>query len=151
MSAVDLNARACADFDSKLAQTVGLLRQVAHDHAPRKPGDASRISLACSLGAEDMVISHLINTEQLDIDIFVLDTGLLHAETTEMLARLQAVSRAPVTVFRPVTEATIEFVAREGRDAMYKSIGLRKACCQIHKMEPPDLPRHRNSRSAQLL
>ncbi len=136
MSAIDLNARASANFESKLAQTIGVLSQVARDYAPLSAGGAARISLACSLGAEDMVISHLINTQQLDIDIFVLETGMLHAKTIDLLARFQAASRAPVTVFRPVREATIEFVAREGRDAMYKSIALRKACCQIRKMEP---------------
>jgi phosphoadenosine phosphosulfate reductase len=30
----------------------------------------------------------------------------------------------------------VQFVAREGKDAMYKSIELRKACCGIRKMEP---------------
>jgi phosphoadenosine phosphosulfate reductase len=30
----------------------------------------------------------------------------------------------------------LQFVAREGTDAMYQSIDLRKACCQMRKMEP---------------
>ena len=30
----------------------------------------------------------------------------------------------------------MQFVAREGADAMYRSIELRKACCGIRKMEP---------------
>jgi phosphoadenosine phosphosulfate reductase len=30
----------------------------------------------------------------------------------------------------------VQFVAREGKDAMYRSITLRKACCDIRKMEP---------------
>ena len=30
----------------------------------------------------------------------------------------------------------MQFVAREGTDAMYRSIDLRKACCGIRKMEP---------------
>ena len=136
MSAIDLNARASTNFGAKLAQTIAVLSQVARDYAPLSPGGAARISQASSLGAEDMVISYLINTEQLDIDIFVLETGMLHAETIELLARLKATSRAPVTEFHPLRQATIEFVAREGRDAMYKSIALRKACCQIRKMEP---------------
>ena len=39
-------------------------------------------------------------------------------------------------VFAPVQEAAIQFVEREGKDAMYHSIALRKACCAIRKMEP---------------
>ena len=136
MSAIELNARASSDFDAKLAETRALLQQAAQDYAAASPGAAPRISQASSLGAEDVVISHLINALQLDIGIFVLDTGMLHPETLALLGRLQATSRAPVAVFTPVNEAVVQFVAREGKDAMYKSIALRKACCQIRKMEP---------------
>ena len=136
MSAIELNARASSDFDAKLAETRALLQQAAQDYAAASPGAAPRISQASSLGAEDVVISHLINALQLDIGIFVLDTGMLHPETLALLGRLQATSRAPVAVFTPVNEAVVQFVAREGKDAMYQSIALRKACCQIRKMEP---------------
>jgi phosphoadenosine phosphosulfate reductase len=136
MSAIDLNARASSTFAEKLAETQALLQQAALDYAPRNTGDAPRITLACSLGAEDMVLAHLVNRLKLDIGIFVLETGQLHAETLALLARLQATSRAPVQVFAPVREAVIQFVEREGTDAMYQSIALRKACCAIRKMEP---------------
>jgi phosphoadenosine phosphosulfate reductase len=136
MSAIDLNARASANFAEKLAETQALLQQAALDYAPRQPGAAPRITLACSLGAEDMVLAALINSLRLDIGIFVLETGQLHTETLALLARLQATSRTPVQVFTPVREAAIQFVEREGKDAMYQSIALRKACCAIRKMEP---------------
>lgn len=136
MSAIDLHARASQDFADKLAQTQTLLTQAALDYAPATPGGALRITLACSLGAEDMVISDLINRLQLDIGIFVLDTGRLHQETLELLEQFKASSRAPVTVYTPVTEAVVQFVAREGLDAMYKSVALRKECCAVRKMEP---------------
>lgn len=136
MSAIDLNARASGTYAQKLAETQALLQQAAQDYAPSSTGAAPRITLACSLGAEDMVLAHLINSLQLDIGIFVLETGQLHAETLALLARLQATSRAPVQLFAPVREAAIQFVEREGADAMYQSIALRKACCAIRKMEP---------------
>ena len=136
MSAIELNARASTDFDAKLAQTTALLQQAAQDYAALTPGGAPRISQASSLGAEDVVLSHLINALQLDVSIFVLETGMLHPQTLALLARLQASSRAPVEVFTPANESVVQFVTREGKDAMYKSIELRKACCQIRKMEP---------------
>ncbi len=136
MKAIELNASASADFEAKLAQTTSLLQQAARDYAPSIAGEAARISQASSLGAEDVVVSHLINTLQLDIGTFVLETGMLHPETLDLLTRLRATSRAPVEVFTPAIEAVVEFVKREGKDAMYKSITLRKACCQIRKMEP---------------
>jgi phosphoadenosine phosphosulfate reductase len=136
MSAIDLNARASATFAQKLAETQALLQQAALDYAPTAAGAEPRITLACSLGAEDMVLAHLINTLQLNIGIFVLETGQLHAETLALLERLKTNSKAPVKVFMPVSESVLQFVSREGKEAMYKSIALRKACCQIRKMEP---------------
>ena len=136
MNAIVQNARASADFAHKLAQTKDLLVQAAQDYAAATPGAEPRITLACSLGAEDMVLVHLVNSLQLNVGIFVLETGQLHAQTLALLERLQSSSRLPVQVFTPVKEATITFVKREGVEAMYKSIALRKTCCDIRKMEP---------------
>jgi phosphoadenosine phosphosulfate reductase len=121
--------RVSPDFAAKLAHTRDLLRQAAREH----PG---AIRQASSLGAEDMVISHLINRMDLPIGIFVLDTGKLHPETLALLERLRAGSKAPVEVLRPVAEQVVHFVRREGEDAMYKSIEQRLACCQVRKLEP---------------
>ena len=136
MNAIELNANPSKDFDAKLAETVALLERAALDYAPAVAGDAARITQASSLGAEDVVVSHLINALQLNIGIFVLETGQLHAETLALLDRLKATSVAPVEVFTPVAESVVQFVAKEGAEAMYKSIDLRKACCHIRKMEP---------------
>lgn len=146
MSAIDLNARASSAFDAKLAETIALLQLAALDYAPLTEGSAARITQASSLGAEDVVISHLINMLQLNIGIFVLETGMLHPETLALLERLKATSRAPVEVFKPVNESVVQFVGREGKDAMYRSIALRKACCDIRKMEP--LARALNGKAA---
>lgn len=128
MTAVELHAKASADFGAKLFETSSLLRRAAAEFAP--------VTQASSLGAEDVVITHLLNAHGLDIPVFVLDTGMLHAQTLELLERTKATSRAPVTVYHPVTESVAQFVGREGQDAMYRSIELRKACCLIRKMEP---------------
>jgi phosphoadenosine phosphosulfate reductase len=126
--ATALNALASHDFAAKLAETQALLQRAAAEFSPA--------TQASSLGAEDVVITHLINSLKLDIPVFVLDTGALHAETLALLERTEANSRAPIHVYRPVHESVIEFVRTEGQDAMYKSIDLRKACCGIRKMEP---------------
>jgi phosphoadenosine phosphosulfate reductase len=128
VGAIDLHARASADFAAKLEETGQLLRRAATAYAP--------VTQASSLGAEDVVITHLINALELDIPIFVLDTGMLHPQTLDLLERTRASSKAPVTVYHPVNEAVVRFIAREGHDAMYRSLELRKACCHIRKMEP---------------
>jgi len=128
MSAIELHARPSKDYEARLAEAQKLLTQAASEFTPLKQ--------ASSLGAEDVVITHLINALELDIPVFVLETGRLHQETLDLLARTQATSRAPVEVWRPVQEAVVRFVAREGEDAMYRSIALRKSCCHIRKLEP---------------
>ncbi len=130
-SAIELYARPSPDFEVKLHETVVTLLKAAA---------AGPVSQASSLGAEDMVITHLINAHALPIGIFVLETGALHAETLALLDQLAtqqaAHTHAPLTVYRPVQEHVAQFVQREGADAMYRSIELRKACCGIRKMEP---------------
>jgi len=126
--ATTLNARASDNFAAKLAETQALLQRAAAEFSP--------LTQASSLGAEDVVITHLINSLKLDIPVFVLETGALHTETLALLERTEATSRAPIQVYRPVHESVIQFVRQEGQDAMYKSIELRKACCGIRKMEP---------------
>ncbi len=135
-SAIELNARPSVDFAMKLTQTRVLLAQAAQEYAGAGDAESALVTQASSLGAEDMVVSHLINVLALDIPIFVLETGMLHAETLQVLEALKAASRAPVNVYKPVKESVVQFVAREGKEAMYKSIDLRKACCGIRKMEP---------------
>jgi phosphoadenosine phosphosulfate reductase len=128
MSAIDLHARASKDFEAKLAETQALLIRAANEFSP--------LTQASSLGAEDVVITHLINRLELEIPVFVLDTGMLHTQTLELLERTKANSRAPVNVYHPVHESVVHFVKREGKDPMYRSVELRKACCHIRKVEP---------------
>jgi phosphoadenosine phosphosulfate reductase len=128
MGAIDLHARASKDFEAKLAETQALLRRAATEFTP--------LTQASSLGAEDVVITHLIEKLGLDIPVFVLDTGMLHTQTLELLERTRANSRLRIDVYRPVNESVVHFVGREGRNAMYKSVELRKACCHIRKVEP---------------
>ncbi|MDP3425231.1 MAG: phosphoadenylyl-sulfate reductase [Burkholderiaceae bacterium] len=132
--ATTLHARASATFGDKLAETRALLQQAAIEFTTAD-GQAL-ITQASSLGAEDVVITHLINDLRLNLPIFVLDTGALHTDTLALLEQTRHTSLAPVAVFQPVQESVVRFVAREGTDAMYRSLALRKECCAIRKLEP---------------
>jgi phosphoadenosine phosphosulfate reductase len=88
------------------------------------------------LGAEDVVITHIINSLELNIPVFVLETGALHSETLALLERLQAHSRAPIQVYKPQHEAVIAFVKNPGQQAIFEAMANRKACCGIRKLEP---------------
>ncbi len=130
MSAIALHAQPSADFDAKLASTQALLAQACTSYAP--------ITQASSLGAEDMVITHLLHTLGLPCEVFVLQTGKLHAETLALLATVQTTygTDRVVRVYEPNTAAAKTFEATHGLDAMYQSMALRKSCCELRKMEP---------------
>jgi phosphoadenosine phosphosulfate reductase len=134
-SAMARNAEPSNEYPIKLAEAKGLLSQAAAQYAGID-GAPATVTQASSLGAEDVVISHLINALKLDIGIFVLETGALHQETGDLLERFKASSRATVTVYQPVPTSVVQFVARSGKDAMFAGIALRKECCNIRKMEP---------------
>jgi phosphoadenosine phosphosulfate reductase len=94
------------------------------------------VALASSLQAEDMVLTDAIARAGLPIEVFVLDTGRLHAETLQLIEEAERRYGIRVAVHRPALEELDEYVNRYGRDAFYTSPRLRKRCCEIRKVEP---------------
>lgn len=128
MSAISLHAKPSPTYAQKLKASKALLLSAAAQYAP--------LTQASSLGAEDMVISHLIHDTGIAARIFVLDTGMLHAQTLALVGRLEARYGVTVDVYQPDPAVAEKFVAEFGSDAMYQSLGLRKTCCDFRKMEP---------------
>jgi len=95
-----------------------------------------RAALASSLSAEDMVMTHAIAALGAPIEVFVIDTGRLHAETLAVLAELQRRYALAVEVLRPQPDAVAAYVERHGANAFYDRVDLRRRCCQITKVEP---------------
>jgi len=104
------------------------LARIAADHAPAV--------LASSLQAEDMLLTHAIASAGLPIGIFVLDTGRLHAETLDLIDAIRGRYGIDVDVYSPRESALASYVQIYGRDAFYRSVELRKRCCDIRKVEP---------------
>jgi phosphoadenosine phosphosulfate reductase len=130
MSAISLYAKPSVDYAAKLIKTQALLTAACERFTP--------ITQASSLGVEDMVITHLLHTLKLQSEVFVLQTGKLHAETNALLQTVQTTYGTDriIRVYEPEAAAANAFVAANGEEAMYKSIELRKACCDIRKMVP---------------
>jgi phosphoadenosine phosphosulfate reductase len=128
MGAVSLYARPSASFEQKLQASKVLLRSAAAQYAP--------LTQASSLGAEDMVVTHLVAETGIASSIFVLDTRMLHAQTLALVGRLQQRYQRKVDIYQPDPAVAANFVAEHGTDAMYKSLELRKACCDFRKMVP---------------
>ena len=128
MTAISLYAKPSATFAQKLEASKALLLSAAAQFDP--------ITQASSLGVEDMVVTHLIAETAIPASVFVLDTRMLHAETLALIGRLEARYNLKVDVYQPDAITAENFIATHGEGAMYKSLELRKACCDFRKMEP---------------
>ncbi|GAA6140993.1 phosphoadenylyl-sulfate reductase [Hydrogenophaga sp. 5NK40-0174] len=128
MSAIDLYARPSADFDAKLERSLELLKE--------QSAIRQNIAQASSLGAEDMVVTHLLHQAAVNAGVFVLETGKLHEQTLALMPRIEQRYGIKLNVYTPRNEAVVQFVGKHGEKAMYESIDLRKQCCDIRKMEP---------------
>ncbi len=123
------HARPGAQHARLREQALELLRQAVAAH----PGAVVQSS---SLGAEDMVLTDLIQRHGLDIRVATLDTGALHPQTLQLMQRVRQHYGMDIEVWQPPRHAVVEFVARNGSDAMYRSVQLRHACCALRKLEP---------------
>jgi phosphoadenosine phosphosulfate reductase len=94
------------------------------------------IALASSLSAEDMVITDAIARLNLPIAVFTLDTGRLHKETVTLISTVRERYNLAIEVVHPVEERVMHYVSKHGLNAFYESVGLRKECCGIRKVEP---------------
>jgi len=115
-------------LEAKLARTKELLARIERDFAPA--------AFASSFGAEDMVLTDLIASEFPGIQIFTLDTGRLPAETVVLMHNAQAHYDVTFAVYQPEAAAVEAYVKKNGANAFYESVDLRKACCGIRKVEP---------------
>jgi phosphoadenosine phosphosulfate reductase len=138
-TAITLHAKASAEFDLRVEQSLEQLLAAAQAH----PG---AIVQATSLGVEDMVITDLIARHQLPIALATLDTGALHEQTLALIPRINERYGLAVERYAPVQQTVVHFVRDHGERAMYDSVDLRNACCAIRKLEP--LARMLASRSA---
>ncbi|MBS1187046.1 MAG: phosphoadenylyl-sulfate reductase [Burkholderiaceae bacterium] len=119
-----------SNYTAHLTETLATLARIAHEHAPAV--------FASSLAAEDMVLTDLILSEDLPITIFTLDTGRLHAETLQMIERVQDRYGYGIKIYRPDDAAVAAYVAQSGLNGFYDGIEQRKECCRIRKPPGPN-------------
>lgn len=95
-----------------------------------------KVSFSTSLGQEDQVITHAIFSQDLNIEVFTLDTGRLFQETYDVLSSTKNKYKKNIEVFFPNTEAVQSLVTEKGPNSFYSSVENRKECCGIRKIEP---------------
>jgi len=95
-----------------------------------------KIALACSFGAEDMVLVDMLSKVTDKPRIFTLDTGRLHQETYDVMDEAGKKYGIDFQVMFPNTEAVETMEREEGPNLFYASVESRKRCCGVRKMEP---------------
>jgi phosphoadenosine phosphosulfate reductase len=95
-----------------------------------------KVVFSTSLGQEDQVITQMIATNRISIQIFSLDTGRLFPETLELLDRTESRYKTRIKVYYPERDSVENLVAAQGINGFYNSIENRKNCCFVRKVEP---------------
>jgi phosphoadenosine phosphosulfate reductase len=95
-----------------------------------------RVVYANSLGAEAMVLTDIIANSLPEIDIVSIDTGRLHEETYELLAKLQRRYNNRIRVLYPDGQSVSDLVTRQGINGFFDSTEARSACCNVRKVVP---------------
>jgi len=122
-------------------EAVRLSQEFNHKDAPsvlqwatERFGDG--LALACSFGAEDVVLVDLISKFAPNSKIFVLDTGRLHQETYDVMDQLRQTYKIEFETLFPDQTSVQQLLSSKGPNSMYESVDNRKECCGIRKVEP---------------
>jgi len=94
------------------------------------------IVFSTSFGQEDQAITHAIASQNLNIEIFTLDTGRQFQETYELIDLTVKKLAFNLKTYFPQTSAVENLVETKGFNSFYTSVENRKECCFIRKIEP---------------
>jgi phosphoadenosine phosphosulfate reductase len=96
----------------------------------------SSAKFSTSFGLEDQVITHMIASQSLNIEIFTLDTGRLFQETYDVFDLTKQKYSIEITPYFPDRSKVEELIKEKGPNSFYQSVENRKECCFIRKVEP---------------
>lgn len=117
-----------SNLQDRVDQVVAILTETVRDYAP--------VAFANSLGAEDMVLTDIIDRHHIEIEMFSLDTGRLPQETYDLMQTVRERYKTKLRIYFPNVKQVEAYVAEHGVNGFYQSVDLRKNCCYIRKVEP---------------
>ncbi|MDA3879944.1 MAG: phosphoadenylyl-sulfate reductase [Prolixibacteraceae bacterium] len=89
-----------------------------------------------SFGFEDQVVTDIICSNNLPVEIVTLDTGRLFEETYKVFNRTIEKYKINIKTYHPSGQAVGKLLEEKGPFSFYKSVENRKGCCFIRKVEP---------------
>jgi len=94
------------------------------------------VRFATSLAAEDMVITDAIAKENIQIQLFTLNTGRLHQSTLDMHQLVQQHYKTQIRSIEPQLEKVDQYLRDFGLNGFYDSEEAKKKCCEVRKVQP---------------
>ncbi len=95
-----------------------------------------QVVFSTSFQYEDQVITHFIFSNDIDIEVFTIDTGRLFHETYKVWDKTLEKYKKTIKAYFPDTELVEELLTEKGPLSFYKSVENRKECCHIRKVLP---------------
>ena len=96
----------------------------------------AEITFGTSLGAEDQVITQMLASIEAIVPVFTLDTGRLFPQTYDLIDSTSQKYKISIKPYSPVNTEVEDMVVEHGMNLFFKSIELRKTCCQTRKLRP---------------
>ncbi|MFP4488147.1 MAG: phosphoadenosine phosphosulfate reductase family protein, partial [Bacteroidales bacterium] len=87
-----------------------------------------KIIFTTSFGMEDQVITDMIFTGNMDIEVVTLDTGRLFKETYKVFGKTIGKYGRNIRCYYPDTAAVEKLVSEKGPFSFYESVENRKEC-----------------------
>src|SRR6185312_4277916 len=94
-----------------------------------------KVVFSTSFGYEDQVITHLIFSNDIPVNVFTLDTGRLFPETYSTWNKTLDKYKQPIKAYYPKADSVEKLVTQKGPNSFYESVENRKECCFIRKVE----------------
>jgi len=111
-----------------ITDATALLRRIERGYSPA--------AIASSFSLEDMILIDLVFRANLDIGIFMIDTGRLHEETHALIAKVKDHYHVKIHAYFPRAEGVETFVTENGPNPFFDSVSMRQQCCALRKVEP---------------
>ena len=97
---------------------------------------AGRIHFSTNFGYEDQVITNMICTGNIPIQLFTLDTGRHFEDTYKVMNSTITTYGKTIQVYFPESTLVEQLLSSKGAFSFYKSIENRQECCHIRKVLP---------------
>jgi len=95
-----------------------------------------RVVIVASFQAESSVLIDMASHIRPDVTVLTLDTGRLPQQTYDMIDRVRDRYGIDVHVISPDAAELNEMVRSHGANLFYKSVEMRRRCCDVRKSLP---------------